>query len=204
MIYSSNEIRVKLQEEKAENSLISKELLNMTLRWIEQFNTYPSNISFDLDGSSADFLPFLDGNKTTIEQAVIAAKNRKRRYGPAPKPAAELRNNLIGIYLTDNELSDIATRAGTRIPLNQKGGDSPARRKIADFIRRSVSGSLPPTVPHLNHTAWSELAHVLSNLNQIAHKLNSGMPINDIDSQNIAEIKSTVTALRPKLLGRKL
>lgn len=205
MIYTSIQIRDILRHEEEENSLVSRELLDKTLAWKVLFDSFP-DIEFHLEGKSSttDFIKFLDNNKSAIEQTVMAAQRRKHKSGPTPKPAAQLRKNLVGIYLTDMELFDIAIRAGSNIPVNKPGGDTTARRKIADFIRRSAAGSLPPTVPQLNYIAWCELANALNNLNQIARKLNSGMQINDFDSRNIAEIKIIITALRPKLLLREI
>lgn len=203
MIYASNQIKEMLQIEREENSLVSKQLLDETNAWIDKFESY-HDLEYDLVGDPEQFISFLNNNKFIIEQTASNAQKRKRKYGPTPKLAADKRKNLIGIYLTDTELSDIAARAGTHIPQHKTGGDTQSRRKIATYIRASAFGSLPPVVPKLNEAAWIELASVLSNLNQIAHKLNSGQQINDVDSHNIAEIKTTIISLRPKLLEREL
>lgn len=140
MIYSSKKIKGILLVEKEENSLVSKELLDETIAWIDLFESYPPNLVYDLVGDPNMFIDLLINNKSIIEQTVSNAQKhaQKRKYGPTPKPAEDKRTNLIGIYLTDKELAGLSARAGADIPQNKPGGDTKSRRKIAKYIRSVV------------------------------------------------------------------
>lgn len=141
MIYTTAQIKDLLEIEKKENTFVSRQILDETIVWCERFSSYPE-IEFDLEGKLEPFLflRFLDNNKISIEQAVLRKKNKR---GPKPKSAEKIRKNLVGVYFSDAELADIATRAGTNVPCKQAGGDTASRRKISAFIRKSLLSTVP-------------------------------------------------------------
>lgn len=136
---------------------------------------------------------------------------KDRRRGPTPKSPDTIRKHRIGVYLSDPQLEELSKRAGTHIPKKMEGersgGDTAARRKIANYIRAAAFGALPPVVPAVNERVWIELAPVLANLNQIAKKLNSGGKIDDYAAvmlDEVVEINDMLKILRPKLLAGHL
>jgi len=157
MEYTTASILAVLDQEKEENSYVSKKLLDETIAWIAIFESYPPDVVFDLGGDPYFFIPFLDGNKTKIEEIVLGAltavvnpsmdEKPKRKPGPSKKLPEEIRKHHIGVYLTDAEFADLANRAGTRIPQEKpgerSGGDTAARRKIAAYLRAAAFCTLP-------------------------------------------------------------
>lgn len=204
MKYLTSNILEMLAVEKEENSLVSKELLNETIAWIDKFKSFPE-IEFDLVGDFEFLLPYLESNKAAIEKTVIACRNKiQRKYGPVPNPPELLRSHHIGVYLNDAEMAKLAIHAGTQIPKQKRGGDTASRRKIAAYLRDAGLNALPPVVPKINSEVWTELAPVLANLNQIAKKRNCGGELDEGDLLAIKTIKDALTELRPKLIKREL
>lgn len=105
---------------------------------------------------------------------------KKRRFGPAPKPADQLRDFCVGVYLSPRELEIMAARAGCPVPARMKGsksGGDPARRKVSAYLRHAALGSLPQIIPELNREAWISLSSAAANLNQIVKRRNSAPPL---------------------------
>lgn len=114
-------------------------------------------------------------------------KRKKRRRGPEPKPPEELRTNRISLRLTDEELSSIQDKAGTKNP-----------KQVADFIRKTSLGKrLPSRIPEINREAWASLSRSASNLNQIAKAINSNQ---DVDAETI---ERQLAEFRLALIGAK-
>ncbi len=93
---------------------------------------------------------------------MTSTKSTSRRRGGRPK-SEDPRSDQICIRLTQSEKSDLESRAGSG--------------NIGDFIRAQIFGRKarnPEMVPAINREARLELAPLSSNLNQIAHHLNSG------------------------------
>lgn len=67
--YTTTSILDKLEQEREENALVTKELLDETNTWIELFETYPE-VTFDLTGNPENFLAFLTDNKEAIDETV--------------------------------------------------------------------------------------------------------------------------------------
>lgn len=128
-----------------------------------------------------------------------AYKRTKRQHGPAKKAVEKIKKNHIGVYFSDDELVTLCNRAGTNIPVKKTGGDTASRKKLACYLRNAAFGAVPPRVPEVNYVVWTELAPVVANLNQIAHKLNKGMVLSGIDIFVFTEIYEKFTALRKQL-----
>ncbi len=132
------------------------------------------------------------------------SKPPKQKPGPSAKALHKIKHNHLGIYLSDTELADLACRAGTRVPLTKpglrSGGDTAARKKIAAYIRHAAFGSLPPRIPSANIEIWTSLTKPLSNLNQIAKKLNEGGGIYDADDMfYVICLRDQISELRKSL-----
>lgn len=204
MQISVRKILDSLAVEKEENSLISKELLDRTIVWIDRFKTYPDiEININVEGSEVNFIKMLDDNYPQIIESVKTYKRTKRHHGPAKKAIEKIKINHIGVYFSDDELATLCNRAGTNIPVKKTGGDTASRKKLAAYIRAAAFGALPARVPEVNMAVWIELAPVVANLNQIAHKLNKGMVLDGIDVSIFTEINEKFTALRKQLIQAK-
>lgn len=112
----------------------------------------------------------------------------KRRHGPLPRPACQLRRNKISVFLTDEEYSEIRSRA----------------RSPAAYVRAVVLSRMPPQVPSINIQAYQELARSAANLNQIAHNLNTLWQEGGLSGlADIEDIRAELAEFRIKLLGLK-
>lgn len=204
MEITTTEMLILLAVEKEENIYVTKELYARTLEWIELFKSYP-DIEFHLDGDLNEYLiPLLDRNKPIISVTVRAYKAAKRQHGPAKKAVRDLKKNYVGLYFNDEDYAKLCNRAGTNIPVKKSGGDTASRKKLADYLRAAAFGALPPKIPKVNYKVWTELSPVISNLNQIAHKLNKGMVIDNLDVAVFAEINDKITAIRKQLIESEL
>lgn len=85
---------------------------------------------------------------------------RKRRRGPVPRPAEELRLHSVSCRLTDAELATLDERRG--------------EVSRGEWLRRAALSQPPRVVPTINKEAWSELSRTASNLNQLTRALNEG------------------------------
>lgn len=112
----------------------------------------------------------------------------RRKRGPQPLPAADLRTHCVSVRLSSAELAELdAARASVRM---QRG----------EYLRHAWSGKLPPTIPPINREAWASLARVAGNLNQYQHRINDGLAVGH-DSEVIQALADQVQKLRAELLG---
>lgn len=121
----------------------------------------------------------------------------KRRRGPEPKPAAEQRSRRVSLYLSTAERQTLIERA---FPDSiEKRTPREVERGLARYIRDTVLGTLPPSIPAINRQAWADLARVAANLNQsvkLAHTADS-----DALADAAADVLQQVQALRQALIG---
>jgi hypothetical protein len=195
----TTDILTALAVEKEDYSLISKQLLAKTIEWIDRFESFP-DIEFELEGDSANYLSFLETNTSKILVTVSKYRNAKRQHGPAKKALNGIKKNHVTVYFNDADFAKLCNRAGTNVPVKKIGGDTASRKKLAGYLRNAAFGAVPPRVPEVNYVVWTELAPVVANLNQIAHKLNKGMVLSGIDISVFTEINEKFTALRKQLM----
>ena len=110
---------------------------------------------------------------------------KNKKPGPLPRPESELKTNRVVVHLSDKEYNKIKAIVHTETP-----------RKIAAYIRTASLNKIVPAVPACNMQLWTELAPVVSNLNQIARHLNSGETLNTLET-----LKADLKTLRNRLLG---
>ncbi len=111
-------------------------------------------------------------------------KRGRKKLSPAEK-----RSHYINIAFNENELSSIHQRA------------SISRTKPSIYVRESALDSLdklPAVIPAINLEKWIELGKVGSNLNQIAHALNSHEQV------EIVYIRKVLDNLRATLIRLSL
>lgn len=89
------------------------------------------------------------------------SKVKKRKRGPAPMPAGQHRKKRLTVFFNEEEYAFIKAQGGSR--------PSEYVRIMALFGEPTPQ---PLKIPELNIHAWTELAKVGSNLNQIAYRLN--------------------------------
>jgi hypothetical protein len=104
------------------------------------------------------------------------------KRGPEPKPENELRSVRLSVFMTEVEAAEIERRAGL------------VKMRTPAYLREAGLDRLPPTVPELNRTAWTQLAKAAANLNQIARHLNSD------DHPAFADIRDALAKFRVSLL----
>jgi hypothetical protein len=117
-------------------------------------------------------------------------ETRKRRHGPAPKAAHELRQHSVSCRLTDAELALLDSRRG--------------KVSRGEWLRRAAFGQPPRIVPELNKAAWSDLARVSANLNQLTRGINSGIfPVSDrpLVMNGLRDLRSQLDVVRGLLIG---
>lgn len=112
-------------------------------------------------------------------------RTKRRRRGPAPLDPAEKRVHSVSVRLNDAELARLDTQRKA------------VRMQRGEYLRAAALHRLPPTIPELNREAWVALARTTANLNQIAHRLNSG------DALPLAEVRVMLDAFRRDLIGVK-
>lgn len=117
---------------------------------------------------------------------------QSRRKGGRPK-SKNPRTVSISVALTPDERDRIQERANGQ---------------VAPFIRDCALGrklKIPREVPELNRTAWTLLAPLASNLNQLSAAQNSGHNI-EVDklAQLIEQTRDLLALVRAGLLGREL
>ena len=114
---------------------------------------------------------------------MTADRPLKRRRGPPPFQAEQLRGKRLSVFLTVDERAEIKRRAAA------------VHLRPAAYLREASLNRLPPVIPELNKTAWVELGRLGGNVNQIAHHLNAG------DAVPLAEIQALLGELRRALIG---
>lgn len=102
-----------------------------------------------------------------------------------PLAAADRRSHTVSVRLNEAEL----------VWLDEQR--QPVQMQRGEYLRAAALGKLPPTIPPLNQTAWIELSRSAANLNQIAHRLNTGetVPLDDV--------RAALDAFRRDLIGAK-
>ena len=114
----------------------------------------------------------------------------KRPRGRPPTNPAALRNRLFHVYLSPSERAVLAARA-KRAGLSASG-----------YARCAMlSLPLPTPVPEANLTLAGDLNRLAVNLNQVAHHLNLGLPMNEAALRGLLrQILGTLAGLRASLL----
>ncbi len=116
----------------------------------------------------------------------MAEYKKKRRHGPPPRPAEEVRTNRVSVYFTDAELAELDGRC--------------AGVGRGAWLRRAGLGqSLRPSVPAINHEALRELSGVAKNLNQALKAFHEGR-LREIDPTVLEELFVQVHSLRRDLM----
>ena len=123
-------------------------------------------------------------------QTIDAA--RKRRRGPLPLPAGELRQQGVSVRLNGAELARLdAQRA-------------PVRMQRGEYLRAAALHRLPPTIPAVNQAAFVELARSASNLNQLARYIAAVARGAPGTAPAVAEIAGALDDFRRRLIGADL
>lgn len=121
------------------------------------------------------------------------SKKSKRKRGPAPLAPGDKRSRRVTVFVRLEELDKLADRAG-------------GTELIPSFLRAAGLGKSAPRrlmVPVLNQQAWSDLARVSANLNQIAHRLHlAGLEAGP--APEVEEISQALAEFRRRLLGQDL
>jgi len=112
----------------------------------------------------------------------------RRRRGPQPMPAAELRTHCVSVRLSAAELAELDVAR------------SLVKMQRGEYLRQAWAGKLPPTIPAINREAWASLARVAGNLNQYQHRINDGLAAGH-DPEVIQALADEVQKLRAELLG---
>lgn len=115
---------------------------------------------------------------------------KKRRFGPEPRPAEDLRKIRISIFLTEQEADKIRHTA------------SAFNINPSVYIRTAVLSRTPRQIPPINREAWASLARVAGNLNQYQAAINEGRA-GGYPPEVLADLREMVQALRSDLLGVK-
>lgn len=115
---------------------------------------------------------------------------KKRRFGPEPRPAEDLRKIRISVFLTKQEADKIRHTA-CAFNINPSA-----------YIRTAVLSRPPRQIPPINREAWASLARVAGNLNQYQAAVNEGRA-GGYPPEVLADLREMVQALRSDLLGVK-
>ena len=107
------------------------------------------------------------------------------KRGPDPKPAEDLRNVRVSVYLTDEEADALDERRG--------------RVGRGAWLRQCGLGQTPRGVPPVNRAAWADLARLAGNLNQYQRAVNEGQALPP--AVDLGELRQAVDGLRRDLLG---
>lgn len=96
----------------------------------------------------------------------------------------ELRVICVSVRLNADEL----------LTLNEYRG----RTRKGEALRMLAFTNLPQPIASINSNAWQKLAKASANLNQLAHKSNSG------ESVEIEELRTQLEAFRAALIGAQI
>lgn len=110
-----------------------------------------------------------------MAEASVSKRGRK------PLPEDEKRVYTVSARLNEDELRELDDLRGPK-----------AR---GEWIREAALGAPVASPPKINAQAWADLGHGLSNLNQIAKRLNSGKSIEH------AALEAKIISVRNQLLG---
>ncbi len=117
-------------------------------------------------------------------------KNAKRKGG-RPRLDA-LRRRAIRLLLHVNLGEAAALR----------GAAQRARQPLAQYIREAALGRPVVVIPEINREAFSSLARIGANLNQLAHHLNAGIPSPFPGPlPDLQELRTLLVTFRHELLG---
>lgn len=115
---------------------------------------------------------------------------KKRRYGPEPKPLHEQRRHPVSCRLNDAELAQLDARRG--------------QVSRGEWLRLAALSKPPRIVPHVNKIAWADLARSAGNLNQITRAINDGrLPASDaaLAGTAVTELRAQLDIVRSLLIG---
>lgn len=110
---------------------------------------------------------------------------KKRKRGPDPMPVKDKREHRLNVFFSDAEYADLLSRVKKK-------------SQLSSYVRRQAIGGktqLSVVVPEINVQAYSELARVAGNLNQISRKLNSS------DIIDLSLLLSELESFRKALVG---
>lgn len=122
----------------------------------------------------------------------MAEDEKKRRHGPAPKPAAEQRRHAVSCRLTDAEL----------VRLDELRGEV----SRGEWLRLAAMSKPPRIVPTVNKVAWADLSRVAGNLNQLNRAINEGkLTTKDAAGAGrmLMDLQAQVDQLRRALIGQE-
>lgn len=110
---------------------------------------------------------------------------------PRPLKASEDLRRRFDLYLDEGELEVI------------RGKASRARLPMSTYVRKAALDMKIQTPPAgVNVQRWRELAHLASNLNQIARACNAGLVPDDVRPL-LGALTEAVAQLRQELLGAR-
>lgn len=115
----------------------------------------------------------------------VDERRRAARRGPVPSAPEELRTHHVSTRLSPAELAQLDELRGK------------VRMQRGEFLRAAALHQLPPSIPALNIEAWQSLARASANLNQLAHRVNAGLPASLLD------VMRAVEDLRSALIGAR-
>lgn len=115
----------------------------------------------------------------------VDERRRAARRGPVPSAPQELRVHHVSTRLSVAELARLDQLR------------SQVKMQRGEFLRAAALHQLPPTIPPLNVEAWQALARASANLNQLAHRVNAGLPAQLLD------VMRAVEDLRAALIGAR-
>lgn len=111
-------------------------------------------------------------------------ETKRRRRGRLNLDPSENRTHTISTRLNDVELRELDQKCAE---LNMQRGE---------FLRTAALHKLPDQIPQINRDQWVELSRTASNLNQLAHHLNSS----EI-APEISEVRKLLAEFRDSLVG---
>jgi hypothetical protein len=115
---------------------------------------------------------------------------RCRRCGRPRLDSSERRDKFVGVWLSGDELEDVARRAAAM------------KMRVGPFLRELGLGSrLSPPAPEINREAWRKLAAGLAALNRMSagRERNSQTAITE---GLLLEVRELLIRLRADLSGR--
>jgi len=111
-------------------------------------------------------------------------ETRRRRRGPIKLPDAERRIHTVSVRLNDSELSRLEKSRGKY----QRG----------EWLRMAAIDKMPPTIPTINHEAWTELSRAASNINQLSKYVNQNDPTGN---EFMDKLRTQLIEFRNQLIG---
>ncbi|WP_079419708.1 plasmid mobilization protein [Thiomonas intermedia] len=111
---------------------------------------------------------------------------RRRRHGPEPLPASDLRSHCVSVRLNPAELALLDAKRG--------------RLARGEWMRAAALHHLPPAPPNpIAREQWQQLARVGANLNQIAAAVNAAR-LSGAMLPDLADIRGALVELRSALI----